>query len=371
VKLQSSFLFVCCQPGAEPLLKEELAREAPRLRFAFSRPGFLTFKDVESRPFSPNLDIGSVFARSFGLSIGSCKSDDPASEVIEHARALREAAGVSLRLHVWERPLHVPGEEPPGFERGKDSARIEAALRTREPALFSDGVEARHDETVLDVIVMEPGAETSPLFVGFHRQSGRHHAFPGGEFPIETPEGMPSRAFVKMEQALRWGRVPLQQGDAAVELGAAPGGASFALLLRGLEVWGIDPGAMDPVVWTDPRCEKRFHHVKKAFSDLKREDLPKAAQWVALDINGPVRVSLPYIEQLVGWFQESLLGCVLTFKINDPKHARHIPEWLETLQGLGLKRLRATQLPANKREICVVALTGKGLLRVSGPKKGA
>lgn len=360
---------MCCQPGSEPLLKDELAREAPRLRFAFSRPGFVTFKDVDSRPFSPNYDVGSVFARSFGLSIGNCKSADPVAEALEHARALKQASGTVLRLHVWERPLHVPGEEPPGFESGRDASQVEAALRSREPGLFLEGSEAHNDDTVLDVIVMEPGTETSPLFVGFHRQSNRHHAFPGGEFPIEIPEGMPSRAFIKMEQALRWGRVPVQQGELAVELGSAPGGASFALLLRGLEVWGIDPGAMDPVVWTDPRCGKRFHHVKKAFSDLQRDDLPKTPHWIALDINGPVRVSLPYIEQLVGWFQESLLGCVLTFKINDPKHARHIPEWLETLQGLGLKRVRATQLPANKREICVVALTGKGLLRVSGPKK--
>ena len=365
MKLESSFVFVCCQPGAEPLLKDELAREAPRLRFAFSRSGFVTFKDRDSRTFREDFELPSVFARVFGLSLGNCRSDDPIKEALEHARGLHGAAGAALRLHVWERPLHVPGEEPPGFESGGNSAKVEAELRARGPGLFLEGAEAGKGEVVLDVIVMEPTQERSPLFVGFHRQSGRHHAFPGGEIPVREPEGMPSRAFVKIEQALHWGRVPLQAGDRAVELGSAPGGASFSLLLRGLEVWGIDPAAMDPVVWTDRRCEKRFHHVKKAFSDLKREDLPPAVEWIALDINGPARVSLPYVEQLAAWFRESLLGCVLTFKINDPKHARHIPEWMETLQGLGLKRVRATQLAANKREVCVVGLTGKGLLRVS------
>ncbi len=367
MSLESSFLFVCCQPGAEALLKAELAREAPRLRFAFSRPGFVTFKDVDSRSFRPDFELPSVFARAYGLSLGQCKSPDPAAEVFAHALALRAVSASPLRLHVWERPQHVPGEEPLGYQRGEIARSVEQRLRERAASmgsadLFHGEVEASPDDLVLDVLVMEP-VEDSPLFSGFHRQSKGHIPFPGGEIPVEMPERAPSRAFVKLEQAIRWSRLPLRARDVAVELGSAPGGASFAMLLRGMEVWGIDPAAMDPVVWTDPRCEKRFHHVKKAFSEVRREDLPKAVQWLVLDINAPVRVSLPYVETLASWFSDTLLGMILTLKINDPKHARHIPEWRERMETLGLRQVRATQLSVNKREICLTAISRRALIR--------
>ena len=363
MELKSPFVFVCCQPGSEGLLKAELAREMPRLRFAFSRPGFVTFKDAYERPIESSFELPSVFARAYGLSRGSCKSSDPAAEALMHARELYAECGAPLRLHVWERSRFIPGEEPPDFKEGVFASAVEASLRSGASEIFHVSSEAEANDLVFDVVVME--AESgSPLFVGFHRHTSRHHAFAGGQVPVEMPADSPSRAFVKIEQAIRWARIPLARGDVAVEVGSAPGGASFAMLLRGLEVWGIDPGAMSPVVWTHPQCEKRFHHVKKAFSELKPEDLPSSVQWLAVDINGPARVSLPYVEQAASWFKSGLLGVILTLKMNDPKHARHIPEWIEHVQSWGFKRVRATQLPANKREICLVGLTSKGLLRL-------
>ncbi|NDD91150.1 hypothetical protein EBZ37_03600 [bacterium] len=362
--LSSLFIFVSCQPGAEAALKEEVAREHPRLRFAFSRTGLITFKESQGRPISSDFQLSSVFARAYGLSLGQCKSPDSLLEAVKYAQDLFVASGKApLRLHVWERSEFVPGEEPVGFQAGIRAARIESQLRADASAIFHSDVEAQEGELVFDVIVLDDSEEPS-LFVGFHRHGMNHQSWPGGEIPVSCPDSAPSRAFLKIEQAIRWGRLPVASGEVAVELGSAPGGASYALLLRGLEVWGIDPGAMSPVVWTDPRCEKRFHHVKKTFSDLTREELPESAHWIILDINGPARVSLPYVESLVSWFKRDLLGVVLTIKLNDPKHSRHIPEWTERISELGLRQVRARQLPSNKREICVVGLTGRGLLRL-------
>jgi 23S rRNA (cytidine2498-2'-O)-methyltransferase len=218
----------------------------------------------------------------------------------------------------------------------------------------------------VDVLLLEPDQEErSPILVGFHQHARGRRTLNASEFLAVLPPASPSRAYLKIEQAIAWGRLPLRAEDRAIELGSAPGGASFALLLRGLEVWGIDPGAMDPVVWSDPRCENRFHHVKKAFSGVLRGDLPAQAQWLALDINGPARVSLPYVETLAGWFSESLLGVILTLKVNDPKNAKHLPEWLERVETLGFRQVRAAQLPSHKREVCIVGLSKKGLLRGS------
>ena len=43
---EPGFIFITCQIGAEAAVKGELARDWPGLRFAYSRPGFLTFKIV-------------------------------------------------------------------------------------------------------------------------------------------------------------------------------------------------------------------------------------------------------------------------------------------------------------------------------------
>src|SRR6186997_3062423 len=44
MSVSPSFIFATCQVGAEPALKTELARVWPDFKFAYSRPGFLTFK---------------------------------------------------------------------------------------------------------------------------------------------------------------------------------------------------------------------------------------------------------------------------------------------------------------------------------------
>src|SRR5690348_16808915 len=82
------FLFVTCQIGAEPAVKSELARNWPNFRFAYSRPGFLTFK-LPQDFVSDNFDLNSVFARAHGFTLGKA-----AGESIEARRlAARELIG--------------------------------------------------------------------------------------------------------------------------------------------------------------------------------------------------------------------------------------------------------------------------------------
>ena len=69
--LMPDFLFVTCQIGAEQAVKGELARRWPGFRFAFSRPGFLTFKLPDEHGLADDFDLESVFARAYGFSLGS------------------------------------------------------------------------------------------------------------------------------------------------------------------------------------------------------------------------------------------------------------------------------------------------------------
>jgi hypothetical protein len=80
--------------------------------------------------------------------------------------------------------------------------------------------------------------------------------FPGLE---EHPSEFPSRAYLKLEEALRWAgeMILVRSGDTALEIGSAPGGGAYALLERGLQVYGVDPSPRGrehaPVVAKYPR----------------------------------------------------------------------------------------------------------------------
>src|SRR5436190_3087275 len=151
------FAFATCAPGLEPALKREVARTRPELRFAYSRPGLVTFKST--RAVTAEDPPGSVFAHVWGRSLGAAA--DPA-----RAAALVAAAGAT-RVHAFARE---PGDArppaaPPGD--GPDLAPWQA---------LGPGGAARPGELVADVIVA-PG---EPAWLGVHRHDDARPAPAGG-----------------------------------------------------------------------------------------------------------------------------------------------------------------------------------------------
>src|SRR5262249_24037668 len=67
-------------------------------------------------------------------------------------------------------------------------------------------------------------------------------AFPGGRARMNVSAKAPSRAAMKLAEALDWLGLAPEPGDLCVGLGAGPGGWAFLLLeLRG-QVIAVDPG---------------------------------------------------------------------------------------------------------------------------------
>lgn len=349
--MAGQFVFTTCQVGSEPLLKRELAREHPWLRMAFSRPGFVTFKS--ERELTPGFEINSVFARAYGLSQGKASG---AAQAIEAAQKLRGNGGKPLRLHVFERERHAPGEEPKGFVKGEWAKVAREAMANASPeGLFLEGSRAETGDLVFDVVVVEEGE----WWLGSHLQSPAHAPWPGGNPELTLPPEAPSRAWLKMEEALLWSAVPVRKGDTAVEIGSAPGGASYSLLTHGLKVVGVDPAEMDPRVLATPG----FTHLRTSVAALRREDLPRDIDWLALDMNVAPSVTLHHIDRLAGRMKETLCGLLLTVKLNEESMADDIPEMLEKVKAMGMARVRATQLSSNRREIFVYGLTRRGQTR--------
>jgi 23S rRNA (cytidine2498-2'-O)-methyltransferase len=374
---EANFIFVTCQIGAEPAVKAEMARRWPAFRFAFSRPGFLTFKLPQGGELlADDFDLHSVFARSYGFSLGKIEGETDQ----QRAAAVWDLAGERQfdSLHVWQRDLFEAGSR--GYEPEiTDIARqAEAAIRAvRNPpqaddlsSLLGDGApatppvstslatatkklrrweppnSARAGQLILDCVIVEPNL----WWVGYHRASSVASRWPGGLYPMPLPENAVSRAYRKMEEALAWSRMPLKAGDLWAEIGSAPGGASQALLNHGLKVIGIDPADMDEAVLASPN----FTHWKKRGADVRRREYRKV-KYLAADINVAPSYTLDTVESIVTHADVKIHGLLLTLKLLEWKLTEQLPEFLDRIRSWGYSHVRARQLHHNRREVCVAA----------------
>jgi 23S rRNA (cytidine2498-2'-O)-methyltransferase len=342
---QPAFVFAVCQAGAEPALKAEVAAAHPALRFAYSRPGLVTWKHAGGAP-PPGFRLGAVFARVDGRALGAAAD---AAAVVEHAARV---PGARLRLHVFPRDAWRPDEAPPDALAAQEAAvrALEAAVRAAAPERFHPEPTAAPGDAVLDVVV--PPAAGEPAWVGWHVHEPGRSPHPGGRYPVAVPPEAPSRAYAKLEEALAWSGLAPRAGEIAVEIGSAPGGATSALLARGLEVWGVDPGAMDPRVLAVPR----FHHLQTTLGDLRLEALPERVDWLLMDVNLAPQVALHGVRRIVAARRRTLRALIFTLKLNDWRMAAEVPALMRRVEGMGARDVRATQLPANRQEVCVVGM---------------
>ena len=358
VPATTAFLFCVCQAGAEAAVAEELARTRPALRRAYARPGLITFKDTAPVPADAAID--AVFVRAHGASIGPAKGPDELLAAVQ--RFCPE--GQPVRLHVFERDVAKPGDEPSGHAYGPLAAAAQAQIEAAwDPDLrpLLDGARAEANDWVLDVIV----ADGEPWWLGFHRHGPGHPPTPGGRLTVDMPPEAPSRAYRKLEEAIMWSGAPLRPGDTAVEIGSSPGGASYALLRRGLDVHGIDPAKMAPVVldFNKDRPGNHFVHLDRPMSMVQRADLPTDLHWVLLDVNLAPQVALITARRLAARPRAALLGVLLTLKLDDWKAIHHVPRFLNSIRAMGMVDVKATQLPSNRMELFVCGLTARGLAR--------
>jgi 23S rRNA (cytidine2498-2'-O)-methyltransferase len=352
VPLSSEFVFVLCQRGAEIALKREAAHAVPGLAPAYQRPGLVTFR----APFSvtPEYELPLVFARSSGMSLGAARD---LTSAIERIAALPARP---FCLQVVERELYRPGQEPLGYARGELSAALEAALRHALPGVFTKSHEANAGELVLSAIV----ARDDPWVLGVHRHHRGRSPHPGGSYPLSVPSDTPSRAFAKIEEAIATFDLPVRAGDTALELGAAPGGATYALLRRGVSVVAVDPASMDPRLFDYPAPgAARLTHLDLTMAELRREMLPRNVAWLLLDVHLAPQVALRAARKIAAWFRESLLGAVLTLKLNDWSFAERLEAFLSQAREMGLVEPRAKQLVSNRQELCIAGLTARGRRR--------
>jgi 23S rRNA (cytidine2498-2'-O)-methyltransferase len=348
--LTASFAFVLCQPGAERALKRELQHGQPAWSAAYQRPGLVTFKLPE--PAAPDLSLSAVFARQYGLSLGNQPDLDGVVGVLR-------SLPTPLCLHVVERAPEDPDSPLPG-ERARE---LEAELRKRGVDRLSPTSKARSGQLVLTVVVGDEPA----LLLGLHRHTQDRSPYPGARYPIDLPPEAPSRAYLKIEEAIAAFKLPLVEGQTALELGAAPGGAVYALVRRGLHVLAVDPAELDPALLAyEGSGGARAKHLRLAAGDLSTDELPPSVDWLLLDVHLAPGVALRAARRFASHYKKTLRGAVFTLKLNDWSFADQIDSYLAQAREMGLVDPRAKQLTSHRQELCIAGLTKLGARTTSG-----
>ena len=321
-------MFALTNLGAEKALKLEVETMGLGWRLSYQRRGFVTFKG--NLPFSlSSLDAEVACARRLCLSLGKTATREEAlaklGDVVEIHQAKfheRKMQGVS-----------VAGGEP--------------LVRPKVGALIGTVVELGEGE----------------FWAGVHRHQPFLSPDPAGDSGIVMTGRSPSRAWLKLEEAIRFFDLKFTRSDIVVELGCAPGGVVLALLDRGVAVIGVDPAKMADVVMASAVPSREdgaagkawFYHCRKPAALAAKRDLGPGVTWFMSDMNQSPEVVIKECARFCK-MAPSIRGALITLKLTDLAQVVEKGKWFAVLRDIGFRTIRLQQLSVHHRELALLAL---------------
>ena len=155
--------------------------------------------------------------------------------------ALRETPGL-WAIHAFALPEDAQGL---AARAGGLARNLERLVRKLDPALARRFVEPERLAKRGKGVVVQLLAIPEGLWWSCTDRDALSDPEPGGVRRMRFDEGAPSRSFLKVEEALaRMGLEP-KAGERVIDLGAAPGGWTFAFAKRGCAVLAVDNGPLN------------------------------------------------------------------------------------------------------------------------------
>lgn len=347
------FVFGTCSPASSAWLKRDAARYHPDLRLAFSGPGLVTWKAPDLRDA---FQLLSPLATSSGFGVGRAGTFAELEVLCGDVHRRLCSGGGSVWLHVFTPPRDIDAPLALGDAEAAQRTTVEARLRSAMPFEGATQVPAA-GSLVIDVIVL--GGEPESYFVGWHRQRSDRPGTPGGVAPRLVNPSAPSRAYSKTWELLALGELTVGKNARVIELGAAPGGGTFAWLEQGASVLAIDPAEMSPSVEQLSReVGADYQHLRLTAGEVEAGQLPRAPEFLYSDVNLAPAVSLKYVERLCALVGPPKEAVLMNLKVNDSKVEEALPKLLKRVSEMGkrlrLPELRAAQLPSHRKEIGIV-----------------
>lgn len=181
--------------------------------------------------------------------------------LVSDAPAIASAWAANIWHDCVELPVASIGSAAQALRDIQRNWAMYAPLHHRRAALIQD----RLPHVSAKPVVFPAAAPTAPLgswtLLAPDRMLAAAHCsapYPNGEIVfVEDKVGPPSRAYLKLWEALvRLRRWP-QPGERCVDLGACPGGWTYVLAKLGAAVVAVDKAALDPKVAAMPGVEWR------------------------------------------------------------------------------------------------------------------
>ncbi len=166
----------------------------------------------------------------------------------------------------------------------------------------------------------------------------------GGRYRMAMEADAPSRSFLKMEEALARMGVEPREGEAVIDLGAAPGGWTYAFAKRGCRVTAIDNGPLRLTA----ACVRRVEHLHL---DGVTYQLPRhlpPVDWLVGDMLIPPGKAFSVLRYWVGG--RHCRRIVFNIKLPQEKPVPVLSPLLDWLEARGLS---VRQLYHDRREVTV------------------
>lgn len=334
-------LVLLCRPGFEAECAAELRAREPGIACELPAGGGLVVA-TGSRFLGEGAFRERVFARD-AFRGRAFRYDDTRDRIAPLLAAARAFAPVGA---LWLQ--HVDTQE--GRSLGRLCTRLEARFAG---ALREAGVLRATGGRRLHVLFLS----------GAHGWIGVSEAGDGACWSMGIPRlrlpGAPSRSAAKLEEAVLWflgddaDRL-LRAGMRAVDLGAAPGGWTWVLARRGLDVTAVDHGALR----REALEAGRVRHLR---ADAFTWRPPRPVDWLVCDIvDKPARVA----ELVERWFLEGRCRrALVNLKLPMKQRQREVATMLGRLRGrlagvLGGLHCEARQLYHDREEITVFLAPG-------------
>lgn len=325
-EMESEFVFALTNPGAEKALKLEMESMGLGWRLSYQRRGFVTFK--ADHPFSlGSLEVGLGCARRLCLSMGKASTRDEALALLGDAEVIQDARFLDRKMQ------GVPG----------------------------DGLTGKPEigQLVGTVVELGPGE----FWAGIHRHAKWLSPDPAGDSGMEMPVESPSRAWLKLEEAVSFFDLTFTPRDLVVELGCAPGGVVLALLNRGVSVIGVDPAKLAEVVMPSAIAQREatpmgkpwLFHCRKPAALVSKRDLGQGVTWFMSDMNQSPEVVLKECARFCK-MAPSIRGVLITLKLTDLSQVVDKDKWIASLTEMGFPTVRIQQLSVHHKELALLGL---------------
>ncbi|MBT9559777.1 MAG: hypothetical protein IV100_27355 [Myxococcales bacterium] len=341
-----------CDPAFESSLLEELGAGARRVS-----AGVVMSKDA------PAAESDFIFSRHVLLGARWVQ----ASSVRALAKAVIDGLWPALKAQMAFRLDVFTSDAPESSGDGPLETRaallrevLTDEIRTRRRALFRAMTEDPTTPRLQVLLVERDRALVSFASAGTLPSGDRVPSdFVAGRVVLPAEPDAPSRAYLKLREALCWLGVGPSAGDRVVDLGASPGGWSWVALESGATVIGVDKGDMHERVLSHPG----FTHARTDGFKWAPEAGTIPVDWLLCDIIAEPDRSLALLQRWADarWFRNA----VFHLKLRSDSPLSLARTALASVRAAGYADVRVKHLLYDKSEVTVLVRGG------ASPAEGA